>query len=163
MTDPRPFQRDENPAGAHLPLEPLPGHTSRGRLERVLRRGGRFVSVNGSARLEAGDLDALKALAETGAVTPVIDRQYALEQIAEAHRYVEAGRKKGNVVVNVSHGDAPENSADAKPQEQERDRSGKHQHADDERESQQARSRDVERATVSLRADRVGGVGHGLA
>lgn len=34
MTD-----RDENPAGAHLPLDPLPGHTSRGRLERVLRRG----------------------------------------------------------------------------------------------------------------------------
>ncbi|RVB13647.1 methylenetetrahydrofolate reductase, partial [Mesorhizobium sp. M7A.F.Ca.CA.004.05.1.1] len=32
-------QIDENPAGIHLPLEPLPGHTSRGRLERVLRRG----------------------------------------------------------------------------------------------------------------------------
>lgn len=36
---PRPAQRDENPAGAHLPLDPLPGHSSRGRLERVLRRG----------------------------------------------------------------------------------------------------------------------------
>ncbi len=35
----RPPQRDENPAGIDLPLEPLPGHTSRGRLERVLRRG----------------------------------------------------------------------------------------------------------------------------
>ena len=34
-----PRQRDENPAGIHLPLEPLPGHSSRGRLERVLRRG----------------------------------------------------------------------------------------------------------------------------
>ncbi|TIO39343.1 MAG: methylenetetrahydrofolate reductase, partial [Mesorhizobium sp.] len=32
-------QRDENPAGVHLPLDPLPGHSSRGRLERVLRRG----------------------------------------------------------------------------------------------------------------------------
>ncbi|TIU17089.1 MAG: methylenetetrahydrofolate reductase, partial [Mesorhizobium sp.] len=32
-------QPDENPAGIHLPLDPLPGHTSRGRLERVLRRG----------------------------------------------------------------------------------------------------------------------------
>src|ERR687889_2407466 len=31
--------RDENPAGIHLPLDPLPGHSSRGRLERVLRRG----------------------------------------------------------------------------------------------------------------------------
>jgi 5,10-methylenetetrahydrofolate reductase len=35
----RPVQRDENPEGVHLPLEPLPGHSSRGRLERVLRRG----------------------------------------------------------------------------------------------------------------------------
>jgi 5,10-methylenetetrahydrofolate reductase len=35
----RPLQRDENPAGPHLPLDPLPGHSSRGRLERVLRRG----------------------------------------------------------------------------------------------------------------------------
>ena len=37
--DARFVQRDENPAGPHLPLEPLPGHTSRGRLERDLRRG----------------------------------------------------------------------------------------------------------------------------
>ncbi|MCO5065535.1 MAG: methylenetetrahydrofolate reductase [Rhizobiaceae bacterium] len=35
----RPVQPDENPEGVHLPLEPLPGHSSRGRLERVLRRG----------------------------------------------------------------------------------------------------------------------------
>jgi 5,10-methylenetetrahydrofolate reductase len=40
MTPPRPtHQRDENPAGVHLPLDPLPGHSSLGRLERVLRRG----------------------------------------------------------------------------------------------------------------------------
>ncbi|RFC68070.1 MULTISPECIES: methylenetetrahydrofolate reductase [Mesorhizobium] len=35
----RPVHIDENPEGVHLPLEPLPGHSSRGRLERVLRRG----------------------------------------------------------------------------------------------------------------------------
>ena len=39
MSERRPRQRDENPAGIHLPLDPLPGHSSRGRLERVLRRG----------------------------------------------------------------------------------------------------------------------------
>ena len=39
MSETRPIQPDENPAGAHLPLDPLPGHSSRGRLERVLRRG----------------------------------------------------------------------------------------------------------------------------
>jgi len=36
---PRPLQPDENPNGVHLPLDPLPGHSSRGRLERILRRG----------------------------------------------------------------------------------------------------------------------------
>ena len=35
----RPTQPDENPEGVHLPLDPLPGHSSRGRLERILRRG----------------------------------------------------------------------------------------------------------------------------
>lgn len=39
MTPSRPLQPDENPAGVELPLDPLPGHSSRGRLERVLRRG----------------------------------------------------------------------------------------------------------------------------
>jgi len=39
MSERRPAQRDENPAGIHLPLDPLPGHTSRGRLESVLKRG----------------------------------------------------------------------------------------------------------------------------
>jgi len=39
MTPALPAHPDENPAGAHLPLDPLPGHSSRGRLERVLRRG----------------------------------------------------------------------------------------------------------------------------
>ncbi len=53
--------------------------------------------------LRTEDLLLLGQLAATGELRPVIDRCYPLEQIAEAHRYVEAGHKKGNVIVTVSH------------------------------------------------------------
>lgn len=50
------------------------------------------------------DLEIVRDLAEQGKLRPVIDRAYPLAQIAEAHRYVEAGHKKGNVVVTVARG-----------------------------------------------------------
>ena len=46
---------------------------------------------------------ALAGLAQEGRFKPVIDRRYPFEEIVEAHRYVDAGHKKGNVVVTVAN------------------------------------------------------------
>lgn len=71
--------------------------------EHALRPGGRVSSVDdGTPDFSAAELDVLKDLVERGALKPVIDRRYALEEIVEAHRYVEQEHKKGNVVISVN-------------------------------------------------------------
>ncbi|EOQ21701.1 NAD(P)-dependent alcohol dehydrogenase [Bacillus cereus] len=61
---------------------------------------GKYVSVNRMmAKVSKEDMNLLKQLAETEKLKPVIDRTYRLEEIAEAHIYVEKGHKKGNVSI----------------------------------------------------------------
>ena len=61
--------------------------------------------IAGPAGERVEDLHFLANLAETGEFKPVIDRRYPFEHIAEAHRYVDTGRKKGNVTVSLEHDD----------------------------------------------------------
>jgi len=68
--------------------------------QRALAPGGKYLSVEGERPKIPGEyLQSLVEMIEKGAITPVIDRRYPLEEIAVAHRYVEEGHKQGNVVV----------------------------------------------------------------
>lgn len=69
---------------------------------KALRPGGRYVSIDdGNLKLDSGRLEKIKEFVEAGYMRPVLDRSYPLEEIVEAHRYVEKGHKKGGVAITV--------------------------------------------------------------
>ena len=81
------------------------GKSSRSKCKGLLKENGIFLNTNKLGKIKAEDLNLLKELVETGKIKPVIDRTYPLEQIVEAHRYVDTGRKKGHVVITVLSND----------------------------------------------------------
>ena len=96
-----PFERVERsikPGGALLlVVADLKGMRSAGRHS---RRSGKLVTLK-PGPVTSEDFAGFARLAETGAFRPVIDRTYDLDDIAEAHRYVDTGRKRGNVVLRI--------------------------------------------------------------
>jgi NADPH:quinone reductase-like Zn-dependent oxidoreductase len=100
------------------------GKISFSRTNKVLKENGIYLLANPASQMITGlwtqmtsskkvvmqtasgtvrDLEFLRGLVEEGKLRTVIDKSYPLEEIAEAHRYVEAGGKKGNVVITVRH------------------------------------------------------------
>jgi NADPH:quinone reductase-like Zn-dependent oxidoreductase len=91
--------------GVYLLANPRPSRVLRGKW--ISMTSGKRV-ISGAASHRAADLLFLKDLTESEKLRVVIDRRYPLEQTAEAHRYVEGGGKKGNVVITVAHDSQPE-------------------------------------------------------
>ena len=81
------------------------GKLSRSRVKSSLTKTGKYFNVlrdsGSSMKLKRADLVYLKGLIEAGKLRSAIDRQYPLEEMVEAHRYVDKGHKKGNVVITV--------------------------------------------------------------
>lgn len=84
--------------GYYLHAVGSPGISIRMKIKGLLS-SKKFVA--GGPSTCTADLDYLRDLVEKDILKPVIDRTYSLEQIVEAHRYVDTGRKKGNVAITI--------------------------------------------------------------
>ena len=78
------------------------GKLSRSKCGNSLAGNGRYTSVRRPTREKVEELEYVQKLAASGEIKVLIDREYPLDKIVEAHAYVESGRKRGNVVIHLS-------------------------------------------------------------
>ncbi|MEJ1730163.1 NAD(P)-dependent alcohol dehydrogenase, partial [Escherichia coli] len=71
------------------------------RCKRILNRNGIYTNNSQLPKTEEKDLLFLKELIENNKLKPVIDRVYSIDEIVDAHKYVDTGRKRGNVVIRI--------------------------------------------------------------
>lgn len=77
------------------------GKTSKSKAKNILKKEGHFTSVQALANPGQKELDELCKLAEEGKLTAFINKTFPLPAIAEAHAYVDQGRKRGNVIIEI--------------------------------------------------------------
>lgn len=79
------------------------GKIGKSKARKVLNPNGSFVSIKMLTKERDADLNRIKMLAEQNLLVPFIDKTYPLNEIVEAHRYVDSGRKRGNVCIEIPH------------------------------------------------------------
>jgi len=77
------------------------GKTSKSKAKKVLNSKGTFVSVKMLTKEKQEHLKQIKELAENELIKPFIDRTFDLNELVEAHEYVDTGRKRGNVIIEI--------------------------------------------------------------
>ena len=86
------------------------GKLSDSQVRQALKEGGTYLTIKTPTSERLENLSTIIELFEMGKLTPFIDRRYPLAQVPEAHKYVETGRKRGNVVITVASPETGENT-----------------------------------------------------
>lgn len=77
------------------------GKTTKAKAKKVLNAKGIFVTIKMLTKEKTENLERIKELAEQGKLKAFIDKTFVLDEIVSAHEYVDSGRKRGNVVIEI--------------------------------------------------------------